>query len=110
MASLLKRESLKSGRSMAQVLCIVSRSPFLPGRFSEVESCSYQPSANLCQQGDKVDVTYLPENPEDRVILGASMEPGNLAPIHKYATGLIALVIGVSLIGFRQVLLSASQQ
>ncbi len=55
------------------------------------------------QPGDKVDVIYLPKDPENTTLLKAAIDPGNLAPIHKYKTGFVALAIGIALTGLGRI-------
>lgn len=53
-----------------------------------------KPLWDSLNQEDKVEVLYLPDNP-DKAILKASLDPASLAPVHKYETGLIVLMVAV---------------
>ncbi len=47
---------------------------------------------NSLNKEDKVEALYLPDDP-DKAILKASLDPANLAPVHKYETGLLVLIV-----------------
>ncbi len=55
------------------------------------------------QPGDKVEVIYLPQDPENTTLLKSAIDPENLAPIHRYKTGFIVLAIGVVLTGLSRI-------
>ncbi len=55
------------------------------------------------QPGDKIDVVYLPHDPENTTLLQAALDSANLAPIHRYETSLVALVIGIVLTGLSRI-------
>ncbi len=55
------------------------------------------------QPGDKIDVIYLPRDPENTTLLKAAIDPANLAPIYRYETGFVALAIGIVLIGLGRI-------
>ncbi|MBN1580238.1 MAG: hypothetical protein JXA89_06015, partial [Anaerolineae bacterium] len=56
------------------------------------------------ERDDEIAIVFLPADPEEKVILQDALDPANLAPIHKYVTGMVALVVGIILAGLRQVI------
>ncbi len=61
------------------------------------------------QPGDKIDVVYLPHDPENTTLLQAALDSANLAPIHRYETSLVALVIGIVLTGLSRIVSRSSR-
>jgi hypothetical protein len=55
------------------------------------------------QPGDKIDVIYLPQDPENTTLLKSAIDPENLAPIHRYKMGFIVLAIGIVLTGLSRI-------
>lgn len=56
---------------------------------------SYEPE-------DEIAIVFLPEDPEEKAILQDSLDPANLALIHKYVTGLVVLAVGGILAALRK--------
>ena len=52
------------------------------------------------EEDDRIEVVVL-ETDKEKAILLDSMDPANLAPIHKYVSGLVALSLGIALAGLR---------
>jgi hypothetical protein len=54
------------------------------------------------EQGDEIEVVVLEADPDNQVLLRDSLDPANLALIHKYVTGVVALAIGLILAASRR--------
>ena len=57
---------------------------------------------NDIEPGQKVQIYYLPENPEENVILKMSTDPENFAPVERYSFGQNTILLGFLLfaVGF----------